>query len=497
MMSLPACSDDSNRPVFSHMDGMLKPLWADIARSKVGGLDSFTPTPDCDTPVDQAVRIWPEKRLWLNFPSSVHLAPPEQIRATADQILDGRRAHGPAADPDFRERAAGRVADKPAGHRRGDRGVRPAVTGIRGRMAIHDLRSYLAVLEAAGQLARVRKPVSLDYELADVAATLERQGGPAPLFERFDASCRDTTIQPWPVFSSAVANQARVALALECGKDEVVEVMGRGLDPANGVAPVRVERAAWEDNVVTRRRRSTCARCRSRSMRAGDGGPFITGGVTVSKDPVSGRGNLSYNRMQVKGPARVRLQPERVAARHAVPQGRERRIDEGLPVAIAIGLDPAISIAAGARYDGDELCIAGALRGEGVKVRRGLTVDVDIPAEAEIVIEGYLGPHERRGEGALAEFHGYFGEIWESPVFHVTAVCWRDDPIFQTIIPGWNEHVYIGNVLPREPLLLKFVRHVSKNVTGLHIPPYSSGFSAIVAIDKSNPASPRTSRWPP
>jgi hypothetical protein len=78
---------DSNRPVFSHMDGMLKPLWGDIARSRVGGLDSFTPAPDCDTPVDEAVKMWPEKRLWLNFPSSVHLQPPEQIRATADEIL--------------------------------------------------------------------------------------------------------------------------------------------------------------------------------------------------------------------------------------------------------------------------------------------------------------------------------------------------------------------------------------------------------------------------
>ena len=78
---------DRGIPVFSHMDGMLKPLWKDIARSRVGGLDSFTPVPDCDTTVAEAVAMWPEKRLWLNFPSSVHLAPPDQIRATTDQIL--------------------------------------------------------------------------------------------------------------------------------------------------------------------------------------------------------------------------------------------------------------------------------------------------------------------------------------------------------------------------------------------------------------------------
>ena len=70
-----------------HMDGMLKPLWPAIARSRVGGLDSFTPAPDCDTTVAEAVSLWPEKRLWLNFPSSVHLESPTRICATADEIL--------------------------------------------------------------------------------------------------------------------------------------------------------------------------------------------------------------------------------------------------------------------------------------------------------------------------------------------------------------------------------------------------------------------------
>ncbi|MBI3761455.1 MAG: UbiD family decarboxylase, partial [Chloroflexi bacterium] len=67
----------------------------------------------------------------------------------------------------------------------------------------------------------------------------------------------------------------------------------------------------------------------------------------------------------------------------------------------------------------------------------------------------------------------------------------RDDPIFQTVIPGWNEHIYIGNVLPREPLLLRFVRHASKNVKGLHIPPYANGFTAIVQVAKKNPGEPK------
>lgn len=364
---------------------------------------------------------------------------------------------------------------------------------------IHDLRSFLQLLEDAGQLVRIKQPVNLEHELANVAAALERQAGPAPLFEQVSTSESLTGSSPdplseagasqWPVFCSAVANQTRAALALGCEKGEVVEVMRRALEPANGVPPVRVDDAAWKASVVTGD--NVDVRQLPIPIHAvGDGGPFITGGVIVSRDPVSGRGNLSYNRMQVKGPRRFGFNVNEWRHVRQFLDVQEAH-DERLPVAVAIGLDPAIMIAGGARYDDDELLIAGAIRGEGVKVSRGVTIDVDIPAEAEIVIEGHLAPHARQEEGPLAEFHGYFGEMWKSPVFHVTGVCWRNNPVFQTILPGWNEHVYLGNVLPREPLLLNYAQHVAKNVTGLHIPPYGSGFTTIVAIDKSNPGEPK------
>jgi 2,5-furandicarboxylate decarboxylase 1 len=354
---------------------------------------------------------------------------------------------------------------------------------------ITDLRSFLQVLEDAGQLVRIKQPVSLSYELADIAATLERQSGPAPLFEDASGGEGANGTYRWPIFSSAVANQTRAALALECEKDEVVRVMRHALDPPNGLPPVRVEDAGWKAHVVVGD--EVDVRQLPIPVHAiGDGGPFITGGVVVSKDPVEGRGNLSYNRMQVKGPRQFGFNVNEWRHVHQYLNVQEAK-DEPLPIAVAIGLDPAIMIAAGARYGDDELLIAGAIRGQGVRVSPGITVDVDVPAEAEIVIEGHLVPHARQGEGPLAEFHGYFGEIWDSPVFHVTAMCWRENPIFQTIIPGWNEHVYLGNVLPREPLLLNYVEHVSDNVTGLHIPPYGSGFVAIAAINKSNPGEPK------
>lgn len=347
---------------------------------------------------------------------------------------------------------------------------------------INSLRSYLEILEREGQLKKVKKPVSLVHELANIAATAARQGGGGVFFE-------DPSGSDWPIFTNAVVNQNQAALALECSPSEVIGRMGFALEPGNGIAPARVNSTSWKDNII-KGDEIDIRKLPIPTHGAHDGGPFITGGVTISRDPVSGRGNLSYNRMQVLGKTTFGFNVNEwrhVMQFYKVHQAK----GEPLPIAIAIGLDPAIMIAAGCRYDDDELKIAGAIRGEPVQTVKGVTVDLQIPAEAEIVIEGYLPPLTRQKEGPLAEFHGYYGELWESPIFEVTAVCFRENPIYQTIIPGWAEHIYIGNVLPREPLLLQFVRHVSKGVSGLHIPPYSNGFSAIVQLEKSNPGEPK------
>ena len=346
---------------------------------------------------------------------------------------------------------------------------------------IHNLRSFIQVLEEAGQLARINKPVSLTHELADVAATLARSGGGAPLF-------KNVTGSRWPIFAGGVANQKRAALALGCAESAVTDFMARVLEPDNGVAPVQVSKAGWQANIQTGNDIDV-GQLPIPTHSRGDGGAFITGGVIISRDPVSGRGNLSYNRMMRTGPCHFGFNVNEWRHVRAFMESRDEP-DAPFPVAVAVGLDPAIMIAAGVRTGADELTIAGAIRGVGVPVCKGVTVDVDIPAEAEIVIEGLVHPAQKKGEGPLAEFHGYYGELWQSPTFAVTAVCRRDDPIFQTMIPGWYEHVYIGNVLPREPLLQKFVRHINPAAV-VHIPPYANGFSAIVQIKRDNPGQPK------
>jgi 2,5-furandicarboxylate decarboxylase 1 len=352
--------------------------------------------------------------------------------------------------------------------------------------AIHDLRSYLAILEKAGQLQYVRRPVALRHELANVAATLARQPGCSVLFAQPQTERGGYN---WPIFANAVASQRLAALALECEPGTVTATMERALELSNGIPPQPSTQAAWQANVLTGEG-IDLSRLPIPTHGQYDGGPFITGGVTIARDPVSGRGNLSYNRMQVLGPHTFGFNVNEW--RHVMQfYKHQQALGKPLQVAVAIGLDPAIMIAAGARYDGDELCIAGALRGAPVPTCRGVTVDLHIPADAEIIIEGYLPPDIRQAEGPLAEFHGYYGELWQSPVFEVTAICFRADPIYQTIVPGWDEHIYLGNILPREPLLLRFVRHVSQNVIGLHIPPHGNGFSVVIQVAKGHPGEPK------
>src|SRR5271157_1840824 len=156
---------------------------------------------------------------------------------------------------------------------------------------INSLRSYLQVLDEAGQLARVKTPVSLVHELADVAASLARRGGGGVIFEHPNGS-------DWPIFTNAIVNQNEAALALGCSVSEVSDHMGFAIEPANGIAPRSTETALWKQNVM-QGPEIDLHKLPIPTHGAHDGGPFITGGVTVSRDPLSGRGNLSYNRMQV------------------------------------------------------------------------------------------------------------------------------------------------------------------------------------------------------
>ena len=170
----------------------------------------------------------------------------------------------------------------------------------------------------------------------------------------------------------------------------------------------------------------------------GDAGRFITLPLVISLDPESGRRNVGTYRMQVydRNTAGMHWQSHKVGARHF--RSGERRNDERLEVAVALGGDPA-TIWTGSLPlppDMDEFAVSGFIRGSSVELVRCKTVALEVPAEAEIVLEGYVVPGEYRTEGPFGDHTGYYSLPEKYPVFHVTAVTHRKDPIYPATVVG-------------------------------------------------------------
>jgi 4-hydroxy-3-polyprenylbenzoate decarboxylase len=169
-----------------------------------------------------------------------------------------------------------------------------------------------------------------------------------------------------------------------------------------------------------------------------DGGKFITLGVVITKDPETGWVNMGIYRMMIhdKKSTGMFITPAQHIGYHFA---KYRKLNKPMPVAVAIGVDPTVVLAAGARFpfNVNELAMAGALSKQPVKVVKGEIVDLEVPADAEIVLEGYVDPNKTKPEGPFGEYTGYYaGGVQERPVFEVKAITYRNDPINTGALTG-------------------------------------------------------------
>lgn len=346
-------------------------------------------------------------------------------------------------------------------------------------MSIHDLRSFLQVLEEKGLLFTAHKEVDWNHEIGSIIGTLEPSGKAA-----YFPKVKD---KEFAVCGGMLASMDSVAVALGCEKGEITDFLAGCLD--RPIKPTVVTKAPCQENVLTGDQ-VDMGRLPVPVHAPKDGGPIITGGVIVSKSIDGTRQNLSFQRMHVKGKDKISIMINEW--RHLKEFYDEAEAQgKALPISIVVGADPVVYVGAGLRYDGDEMEIAGAIRGRPMEVVKSITNDIYVPAEAEFVIEGEILPQQRELEGPLGEFTGHYSAPWNSPVIHVTAITHRNGAIYQTINGGSFEHINLGNVLPREPLLKKFATYVSSGVINVHIPPYGSGFLALVRLKKKNPGEPK------
>jgi len=302
-------------------------------------------------------------------------------------------------------------------------------------MPYRDLRAFLQRLEREGELHRVEVEVDLAYEVGAVCRLALDRGGEernkALFFTRPKGHSR-------PLAVNLLSSRKRYCLALECNADDLHQEWIRRTQ--NPMAPRMVKDGPCKE-VVSVGKDVDLYKLPIPVWNAMDGGPYITFPCQISKDPESGARNAGMYRAMVHDEKTLGILagPYRHIRHHfekAHAQGK------ALPVAIAVGLDPAIyaAVIAPFPFGVDEIAMAGALRGEPVEMVPCETIPLEVPATAEVVIEGEIPPGVLREEGPFGEFTGYYGDRAPRPVIQVKAITHRRDFILQESYMGLPPH---------------------------------------------------------
>lgn len=343
--------------------------------------------------------------------------------------------------------------------------------------AVNSLREQLDRLEELGQLAIIDRQVAVEHELAAVAQRVDESGGPALLF-------RHAGVAGSRVVIGTDATRGRVAAALGTDLTSLTEHYARAL--SSPIPPVEVGDGCVQENVLTGGD-VDLTKLPILTHFEHDGGPYITSGVVVAAHPETGERNLSYHRMQVKGPRELRMVivPRHL---HRIFEAYEAE-GRSMPVSIIVGADAPLRFAAGTSgsavpFGTDEYAISGGLRGRPEELVRGVTNELLVPARAEYVLEGHVLAHERAEEGPFAEFAGLYKDVAPRHVVRIDAITHRHDPIYQGLISGSSEQLLLMG-LPNEPAMLTAMRGGIPGVRAIHV---TGGglhkFHVVVSVDK-------------
>ncbi|HTA68227.1 MAG TPA: menaquinone biosynthesis decarboxylase [Bryobacteraceae bacterium] len=354
-------------------------------------------------------------------------------------------------------------------------------------MAYSDLREFIAALEKNKELRRIPFEVDPYLEITEFADRAVKHGGPALLFEKPKGS-------RVPVLINSFASARKMEIALQV--DSVEEVAGRisgylemrmpeGLIGKLKMLPKLAEMGSFFPKIVSsgpckdviRRDNISLAEYPILHCWPADGGRFITLPMVFSKNPDTGKRNCGCYRLQVydERTTGMHWQTHKQGAEHyrrLVKEGKQARMD----VAVALGADPATMYSAILPLppDLDEMMIAGFLRGKPVEMVKCETSDLEVPANSEIVLEGYVELGELRREGPFGDHTGFYSLEDDYPVFHITCITQRKHPIYVTTIvgPPPMEDFYMGKAierifLPLMRLQLPEIRDISMPAEGI------------------------------
>ncbi len=371
-------------------------------------------------------------------------------------------------------------------------------------MAYKDLQEFIKRLEKLGELKRIKEPVSPELEITEITDRVCKMHGPALLFENVPG-------YKMPILMNAFGSFKRMSLALEVPN---LDSLGQEiLDFIEAEAPdtlikklKMVPKLKRMANAMPRMAKK--APCQEIVLKEDevdlgllpvlkcwpeDGGPFITLPVVFTRHPETGIRNVGMYRMQVydKNTTGMHWHTHKGGAHH---YRVAERLGQDLPVAVAIGPDPAMTYAATAPLpdDIDEVLFAGFLRESPVELVKCVTVDLEVPATSQIVLEGFVKPGERRIEGPFGDHTGYYSLADEYPVFHVTCMTMRHDAIYPATIVGQppQEDCYMAKATER--LFLPMIKKTLPEIIDMNLPMEGVFHNlAFISIDKRYPGHAR------
>ena len=358
-------------------------------------------------------------------------------------------------------------------------------------MTLDTLSEFIAAIDAAGELVRIAQPVRAKLELAEIADRVMKQpgGGKALLFEQ--VLLDDGSRSAYPVAINLFGSMSRMALSL--GVKDLDEHGARitqlldlkvpeGIRGKLSLLPRLLEVAKFPprmksgtppcQDVVWRGDEIDLRKLPVITCWPKDGGPYITLPMVISKDPKRGIRNVGMYRVQVLSTNTLAMhwQRHKVGAAHWREMAER---SEQMPVVIAIGADPASVYSASAPLPPtvDEFIFAGFLRKAPVHLAKAVTCDLEVPADAEFVIEGYIDPKEALvTEGPFGDHTGFYSEADLYPQVHVTAITMRKKPVYATTIVGRPpmEDFYLGHATER--IFLPLLKLTTPEIVDYHMP---------------------------
>ena len=326
-------------------------------------------------------------------------------------------------------------------------------------------RSFLETLDKYGELTRIRKEVSTEYEMAGI---IEALGEKPVFFEKV----KESSI---PVVAGLVSSKELIARALNIEKKQLLHRLSTAIE--NPVPPDVAEKGKCQEIIEQDVDLTKLPIMRYTEK---DGGKYITSAVAIVKDPELGR-NMCFHRLMLLG-------KNKFVARIVEERGTDTALKKAggeLDIALCIGNSTAVLLAAATSLPKgvDELGMANAL--EKTELVKCKTIDLEVPRDCEIVLEGRI-TKEKTSEGPFLDTTGTIDKIRQQPIIEIKCITHREKPIYQTLLPGRNEHQFLMG-MPREPTIFNEVSKICECKDVYITPGGCSWLHAVVQIKKKNP----------